>query len=134
MRCIAGKCDFPIILRDLGSKMMPMKKLILRIALNAFALYIVTLLMSGLYFGSTTALMATALILTVLNATVKPVLKLISLPITLMTFGLFSLVINGVVLLVAMRYGGGRVESLGTAVIAAIILSVINALLKDGDK
>ena len=88
------------------------------------------MLFSGIAFSSMTALLATGLVLGLLNATVKPLLKVISLPVTILTLGLFSLIINALVLeLTFTLIGGTYISSFGTAIWASLILSIINSIL-----
>ena len=76
-----------------------------------------------------------ALVLALLNGTVKPVLQLISAPITLLTLGLFYVVVNALVLELASwlslnLFGAGiAIFSLGSAILGAIIISIVSMLL-----
>ena len=75
-------------------------------------------------------ILGAAAVLGLLNVLVKPILLLVTLPVTILTLGLFTLVINGVVLkLVAMLVPQLRFESFGTAIWAAFLLSVISLVL-----
>ena len=106
-----------------------MKKLLMRWAANAVSLWIVAMLFSGVVFYDGTSLMLTALALTLLNAFLKPVLKFLSFPLTLLTLGLFSLVINGIVLMMAFSYtSGSLIRDLPTAILVSVMLSLINSL------
>lgn len=76
-----------------------------------------------------------ALVLALLNATVKPVLQLLSAPITLLTLGIFYVVVNAFVLELAswlsrnLFHAGIAIESLGSAVMGAIVISVVSMVL-----
>ncbi len=70
-----------------------------------------------------------AVVLTVLNALVRPILKLITLPLTCLTFGLFALVVNGVVFYVGARLVSGITITYLGALIGAIIAGLINGAL-----
>lgn len=86
--------------------------------------------MKSIYFDSFSALALTALFLTLLNVTLKPFLKVLSLPISVLTLGLFSVVINGLVLYAAISLSAGSyVSSFGMAIVASIILSVVNSAI-----
>lgn len=77
------------------------------------------------------ALLASA-VLSILNALVKPILHLLSLPITLITFGLFSFVINGVILQLTSSLVGPQnfgFSSFGSAVIVSVIMSLVNSVV-----
>ena len=79
-------------------------------------------------------LLGVALILTLVNTFVRPVLNVISFPITILTLGLFLFVINGLMLLLANRIAdwfdlGFRVNGFWTAVIGAIVITVVGWLV-----
>jgi putative membrane protein len=72
-----------------------------------------------------------ALVLAVLNVLVKPLLFVITLPFTLLTLGLFLLVLNGIVLwLVSLCVPGFVFRTFGAAFLAALVLSVVGVLWK----
>ena len=73
-----------------------MKKISLFIVINAISLYLVSNLMDSMYIGSLKSLLILTIILGVLNSTIKPILKFLSFPITILTLGLFSLIINAI--------------------------------------
>ena len=76
-----------------------------------------------------TAIVA-ALLLGILNWTVKPILHILSFPITLLTLGLFSFVINGAVIsILATLMDGMEVSGFGTAMLVAFIISIVNSIL-----
>lgn len=103
----------------------------LSIFLNAVTLIIVAQLFDGFHLeGFGTALIA-SLILSVLNFLVKPILVILTLPITVMTLGLFLLVVNAITLMIAQWVMGTSfvISGFGTAIIAAIVISIINTLL-----
>lgn len=76
-----------------------------------------------------TAVVAAA-VLGLLNWTVKPVLHLLSLPINILTLGLFSLVINGIIIsLLAWLMAGMTVSGLFAAILVALVISLVNAAL-----
>lgn len=103
----------------------------LSVFLNAITLIIVAQLFDGFHLeGFGTALIA-SIILSVLNFLVRPILIILTLPITIMTLGLFLLVINAVTLMITQGVMGSSFEisGFGTAIIAAIVISIINTLL-----
>src|SRR5438045_2349024 len=72
-----------------------------------------------------------AVILAVMNAIVRPILFLITLPLTLITFGLFLLVLNAITLkLTSALVPGLAIDGWGTAIVAALILSIVGMLWK----
>lgn len=76
-----------------------------------------------------TAVGVFALILGVINATIKPVLRLLTLPLTCLTFGLFSLVLNAVLFGLAARLTPGMEVTTWGAVLGAIIASVASGII-----
>lgn len=81
--------------------------------------------------GSWAAPIFTALVLGILNATVKPVLKVLSLPVNLLTLGIFGLVVNAFVLELAsylsrnIFHAGVYVDGFGAALVGAIVISLV---------
>jgi len=95
--------------------------------LNAVALLAVAYLLPGILVASFGSAMLAALVLGLLNALVKPVLVLLTLPITIVTLGLFLLVLNALVFwLAGSVLSGFKVEGFWWAVIGAILYSVIS--------
>ena len=109
-----------------------MKKTLVNWVLSAFCLYILSFLFSGIHFSGFSAALIAALVMGLVNAIVKPILSILSLPITLVTLGLFSLVINALMLmLTSSLVPGFSVAGFGTAFFAAIVLSVLNMVFID---
>jgi putative membrane protein len=108
-----------------------MKKIIVTVAVNMISLWIVDALMQSVYFADFGAFALTAVLLAILNVTLKPFLKIVSLPITFLTFGLFSLVINGLILYLAISLSSGSyVSSFGMAIVAGLLLSIVNSCVE----
>lgn len=98
---------------------------------NALALFAVSKLFDGFYLaGFETALFA-SFILSLLNIIVKPILVVLTLPVTVLSLGLFLFVINAVTLMLAQYFIGATfdISHFGVAIIAAIIISIINTIL-----
>lgn len=105
-------------------------QLLLRWALNAVALMLLPELISGLRIDSYAAALVTALLLGLVNALIRPILILITLPITLLTLGLFTLVINGVLFwAVSSLVGGVQVADFATAFWSALLYSLLTWLV-----
>lgn len=104
---------------------------VLSIVLNAVALITVAQLFDSFHLeGFGTALLA-SLILAILNIIVKPLLIIFTLPLTIFTLGLFLFVINAITLMITQGVIGDSfiINGFGTAVLAAVILSILNLLL-----
>jgi putative membrane protein len=104
--------------------------LLIRWAISALALWLTSEVVSGISIDSALALFAAALVLGILNAVIRPVLVILTLPINLVTLGLFTLVINGTMLkLTAGLVSGFRVAGFWPAVGGALLLSVFSFFL-----
>lgn len=107
-----------------------MTKLVLKWVLNSFALFFVMKLIPGIQIDRFGDLMMATLIIGCLNTFLRPILILLTLPVTFVTLGLFTLVINGVIFyLAAHLLEGFRVAGFGTAFIAAFLFSVFSFVL-----
>lgn len=96
-----------------------------RILVTAFGLLVANEILSGVRFDTSTALLVAAFLLGLINAVVRPIVVLLTLPITFLTLGLFLLVINGcMVLLVSRIMPSFHIDSLGTAVLASLIVGL----------
>lgn len=94
---------------------------------TAIGLYLAAYLVTGITFSNTTALIVGALVLGFVNAVVRPVLQILSLPFTLITLGLFYFVVNGLAFgLAALLVPGFRVGSLWAAILGALIVSLVS--------
>lgn len=98
--------------------------------LNAVSLLVVAYLLPGISVASFGSAMIAALVLGLLNTIVKPVLMFLTLPITIVTLGLFLIVINALVFWFAGSIlKGFEVAGFGWALIGAIVYSVVSSLL-----
>jgi putative membrane protein len=97
--------------------------------LNAVALLAVAYVLPGIVISSFWSAMLAAVVLGLLNTLVKPLLILLTLPITIVTMGLFLLVLNALVFwLAGSLFKGFQVEGFWWAVAGAILFSVISSL------
>lgn len=104
-------------------------KIIINWIITAVFLYVLSFLFRGVTIDGVVAALVAAVVLGVVNAIIKPVLQFISLPITILTLGLFYLVVNALMLmLVSALVPGFRIGGFGTAFFAAIVLSVLNTV------
>jgi len=105
-------------------------KLLLVWLINAFALVAVAYLMPGITVASFTTALVAALVLGLINAVVRPVLVLLTLPVTLITLGLFIFVLNGLLFwFVGSFIQGFVVQGFWSGVFGAIVFSLISWLL-----
>ncbi|MBV2234801.1 MAG: phage holin family protein [Sterolibacterium sp.] len=104
-----------------------MKDFLVHWATLTGALWLAAHLFSNVRFDSRGALIAAALLLGLANTFVRPLVILLTLPFTLITFGLFLLVINGLmVLLVARLVRGFQITGLWTAILVSIFISLFS--------
>lgn len=98
--------------------------------ITSLTLWASSYVFAGIKFESTQALVISALLLGFANAIVKPVLIVLTFPLTLLSFGLFLLVINALmILLVSSLVKGFRVSGFWTAFFASIFISVLSFLI-----
>lgn len=102
-----------------------------RILVNAVIFLALAGLISGFYVESIFVAIGASLVLGLLNVFIKPILVLLSLPITILTFGFFSVIINALILnLTSVFVGSGfQFSSFGTALLVTILMSFVNAVL-----
>lgn len=104
-----------------------MRNFLIHWLITAGALAVAAKLVPGIHVGSLLVLLVSALVLGVVNAIVRPVLTLLTLPITIITLGLFYLVVNGMAFgIAAALVPGFRVASLGSAVLGALIVGLVS--------
>ncbi len=104
--------------------------MILRLILTTLAILLVTNVYSGIQVDSVTTAVIAAVVLALINTIVRPVIVLLTLPISMLTLGLFLLVINACMLsLAAWLVNGFDVGGFWDALIASFIISVVVALL-----
>jgi putative membrane protein len=98
---------------------------LIRALVVAAGLWVAWRIVPGVSFDTTESLLWAALLLGVVNAFVRPVLIILTIPITILTLGLFLLVINGLMIeLVAHFLNGFHVAGLGSAMLAAIVIAL----------
>lgn len=114
-------------------------RILLKILLNAAAILVAAYLMDGIAVRGVGAALIAGLVLGIVNAIVRPVLLILTLPITLLTLGLFIFIINAICLaLTAALVPGFEVagfwSALGGALLVSIVSWVLNVLVKDEEK
>lgn len=109
------------------------RKFVLRWFVNFLGLWAAASLLSGIgYQDKLRVLIIAALIFSIVNAFIRPLLVILSLPAIVLTLGLFTFVVNAIMLyLVELIYPKFHVASFGTAILAVIIVWIVNYLLND---
>ena len=107
-----------------------MRGFVIRAAIVALGLWLASSIVPGIEIRNGGSLIAAAVLLAVVNAIVRPVLIILTLPITLLTLGIFLLVINGLMIeLVSALLHGFHVDGLWPAILASIIVSITGWLV-----
>jgi putative membrane protein len=109
---------------------------LLRVVINAVAIYLAAAIVPGIVITGFLAAGGAGLVLGVVNAIVRPVLLVLTLPVTLLTLGLFLFVLNGLCLwLTSLIVTGFEVHGFWAAVLGALVVSfvswVLNAFVSD---
>jgi len=105
-------------------------KLLIRLLTTAISVMIIAHFMPGVFVASFTTSIIVAVVLSLLNIFIKPILILFTLPVTLLTFGLFLLVINALIILLCTKIVGGfAVDTFWTALLFSIILSLFQSIM-----
>ena len=114
---------------------------LLRVIINAVAIWLATLVLPGLQVvggddasDKVVVFLVVALVFGIVNAVVKPIVKLFSLPLYILTLGLFTLLVNALMLwltgwLSEQTDYGLRIDNFGTALLGALIISVVSLVL-----
>jgi len=110
-------------------------KLILNWILSALALLVVAHLVSGFIVSSFVAALIAAVIVGFVNATIGAILKILTFPLTIVTFGIFWIVINAIMLKLAAAFSPGfQITGFIPAFIGAIVLSLVNMIFRSVGK
>ncbi|TMQ26151.1 MAG: phage holin family protein [Candidatus Rokuibacteriota bacterium] len=103
---------------------------VLRALVNAATIVVASAIVPGIGVDSAAAALLAGVVLGLINALVRPILVVLTLPLTLVTLGLFLLVLNGICLaLTAWLVPGLHVAGFGAAVLGALVISLVSWLL-----
>ncbi|MBI2329981.1 phage holin family protein [Candidatus Daviesbacteria bacterium] len=111
-------------------------QILIALVLNAAALLLTAYIVPGFHVASFTTAILAAIVLGVVNTFIKPILSFVSAPLTIVSLGLFTFVINAVVLfIVSAIVPGVKIEGWLPAILGAIVLSIastiLNSIFKD---
>ena len=100
----------------------------LRLAINTLAIFLTGQLISGVHVNGVGGALIAAIVITLVNTFVRPILVVLTLPITLMTLGIFILVVNGLSLWLAAWLSGSLfdIDGLGAAIGAWLVFAILN--------
>jgi putative membrane protein len=105
---------------------------IIRFLLNGLAVFLTAYLLPGVDVDGYSSALIVALVISLANILVKPILVILTIPITIITFGLFLLVINALIILLAdYLVDGFSVDTFWWALLFSLIMSVFNSLFDD---
>lgn len=107
-----------------------MVQLIFRLLINAFALIVVAYLVPGFMISSFWAALMAAIVIGIVNTFIKPILQLIALPLSILTFGITAFLINVLLLWAsASVVPGFEIAGFATALIGSIVLTLVSWFL-----
>lgn len=105
-------------------------KFLIDLIIKAFVLLVTTRLVPGFVIDSWGTAIVVAVILAVLNVLLKPILVVLTLPVTVLTLGLFLFVVNAILLQIASVFVSGfHINSFFTAIAAAVVITIISTFL-----
>jgi putative membrane protein len=105
---------------------------IIRFLLNGLAIFLTAYLLPGVDVEDYGTALIVALVLSIANVIVKPILIVLTIPITVLTLGLFLLVINALIILLADWFVDGfTVDGFWWALLASVIMAVFNSMIED---
>ena len=102
---------------------------LIRWGINALALYLTTLIVPGVTVPTFGAAVLSALVLGIVNAVIRPIILVLTLPLNILTLGLFTLVVNTLMLYIVSSITQLHLEGFWAAFLGAIVLSIISAVL-----
>lgn len=105
-------------------------KLIIKLLLTALAVVVLSKILPGVAVEGYGAAIIVAIVIALLRLIVKPILVILTLPITIVTFGLFLLIINAIIILLASSFVSGfHVDTIWWAVLFSVLLSIFQSIL-----
>lgn len=104
---------------------------LIRLLITGVIAYLLSKILSGVHIDTIGTAIIFALVLALLNAIVKPILVVLTLPVTVITVGLFLFVINALIILLADKLMGGiKIDGFWWALIFSIILSIFSSAMQ----
>jgi putative membrane protein len=104
-----------------------MKNILINWVLSAVAIFIAAYVLPGIYLADIVTVFVVALVFGILNAIVRPILIILTLPINILTLGLFTFIVNAIIVSIASALVPGfQVASFGWALLFSIVLSLVN--------
>jgi putative membrane protein len=118
----------PAMLKTETSIKNSIMNFIIRIVITALMAYGLSMFLGGVHIPDFKDALVLAFVLALLNAFLKPILVIFTLPVTIMSLGLFLFVINGIIVLIADQLMDGvRIDGFGWALLFSLLLSIMTA-------
>ena len=112
-----------------------MKKFLIRLFFTWLAVIIASKIVPGAEVNDFFTALAAALVITLLNIFIRPILILFTIPFTILTLGLFLFVVNAIIVMMGAYFVDGfKVDSFGAAILFSLIVSMTTSLLEAVDK
>lgn len=109
-------------------------RIIINWFISALVILVAAYILPGVHVETFTAALATAVVMGIINLLIKPLILILTLPLTIITFGLFALVINAFMIILASNIVPGfTVDGFWWALIFSIVLSLINSFVNNLD-
>ena len=103
--------------------------------ISAIVIFVMAYVLPGVHIESFTTALAVAVVLGIMNVVIKPILFILTLPVTVLTLGLFMFVINAVLIILTSKLVPGfTVDGFWWAMLYSILISVVSAFLRNYDK
>jgi len=104
--------------------------MLMNLIVNALAFYVTAYIVPGVRIENFESLAVVAIVWGVLSVILKPILVLLTLPVNIMTLGLFTFVINAfMIMIMAGLVRGFKVDNFSSALLAAVVLALLNVVL-----
>lgn len=105
--------------------------LLISLLINALAIFITASILPGVHLANFWTAIVVTIIMGIINVLVKPIVLLLTLPINVITLGLFTFFVNGLmILLVQALVQGFSVDNLVWAIVFSIVISIVNGILQ----
>jgi putative membrane protein len=105
-------------------------KVLIRIIITSVLVLLIAHFMTGVHVADFVTALIVAVVLGLLNIFIKPILVILTLPVTILTLGLFLLVINALIILLCTKIVGGfSVDTFWTALLFSVVLSILQSIM-----
>ncbi len=104
--------------------------IVLNLLVNAIAVFVTAYILPGVSVNNFGTALLVSIVLGILNVIVKPILVILTLPVTILTLGLFTFIINAlIILLVSAIVPGFHVQGILSAILFSLVLSIVSSIL-----